>query len=194
MIISESGLVRAIKDAQKHGGYTVAVEEDTVAIYGQEWFIKCRRPMLPRKALATIVEHIGTIPEDGVPITVMKNTEPQQVMAEVARDDIAHWCAGTPAARTSMVPVIMQGYQIFQTTEGKGACWGVPAHRLGILERADAENIMAEVIDNDRLLWRGDGEAVVLDAVRKATSGWARAWERVVWEALESVDLHREEG
>jgi len=49
------------------------------------------------------------------------------------------------------------------------------------------------VVANDRLLWDDDGEAVVVEAVRKATSGWARAWERAVWQALEGVDLHREE-
>lgn len=32
-----------------------------------------------------------------------------------------------------------------------------------------------------------------MEAVRKAKSGWAKAWERAVWEALEGVDLHKEE-
>ena len=84
MIISESGLNRAIKDAKRYGGYTVVMEADTVAIYAQEWFIKCPRQKFPRKALATIVEHIGTIPEDGVPMTVTKKGDPQLVMAEAA--------------------------------------------------------------------------------------------------------------
>ena len=193
MIISESGLNRAIKDAKRYGGYTVMMEEDTVAIYAQEWFIKCPRQKFPRKALATIVEHIGTIPEDGVPMTVTKKGDPQLVMAEAAQDDMTHWCTGQSGDQVTMVPVIMQGYQIFQTQEGRGACWGVPVMHLDLLERVDAEHMTADVIDNDRLLWRGEGEAIVIDAVREATSGWARAWERVVWEALEGVDLHREE-
>lgn len=193
MIISESGLNRAIKDAKRYGGYTVVIEADTVAIYAQEWFIKCPRQKFPRKALATIVEHIGTIPEDGVPMTVTKKGDPQLVMAEAAQDDMTHWCTGQTDDQVTMVPVIMQGYQIFQTTAGRGACWGVPVMHLDLLERVDAEHMTADVIDNDRLLWRGEGEAIVIDAVRKATSGWARAWERVVWKALEGVDLHREE-
>ena len=114
-------------------------------------------------------------------------------MAEAAQDDMTHWCTGQTGDQVTMVPVIMQGYQIFQTTEGRGACWGVPVMHLDLLERVDAEHMTADVIDNDRLLWRGEGEAIVIDAVREATSGWARAWERVVWEALEGVDLHREE-
>lgn len=56
-----------------------------------------------------------------------------------------------------------------------------------------AEHIGADVIDKDRLLWEADGEAVVINAVRKACSGWAKEWERAVWNALEGVDLHKEE-
>lgn len=37
------------------------------------------------------------------------------------------------------------------------------------------------------------GDAVVINAVRKACSGWAKEWERAVWNALEGVDLHKEE-
>ena len=32
-----------------------------------------------------------------------------------------------------------------------------------------------------------------INAVRKACSGWAKEWERAVWNALEGVDLHKEE-
>jgi len=49
------------------------------------------------------------------------------------------------------------------------------------------------VVDGDRLLWCGDNEVVALDTVRKARSSWAKEWERAVWNALEGVDLHKEE-
>ena len=55
------------------------------------------------------------------------------------------------------------------------------------------EHGAAAVIDGDRLLWRGDTEVVAMDAVRKARSNWAKEWERAVWNALEGVDLHKEE-
>lgn len=42
--------------------------------------------------------------------------------------------------------------------------------------------------------YRSAGYAVVaLDTVRKARSSWAKEWERAVWNALEGVDLHKEE-
>ena len=64
---------------------------------------------------------------------------------------------------------------------------------MDMIEQDPAEFNGADVIDKDRLLWEADGEAVVITAVRKACSGWAKEWERAVWTALESVDLHREE-
>ena len=91
-----------------------------------------------------------------------------------------------------MVPGIMQGFQIYQPPGG-GACWGVPLYLVDMIERDPAEHIGADVIDKDRLLWEADGEAVVINAVRKACSGWAKEWERAVWNALEGVDLHKEE-
>lgn len=192
MLIDESGLVRAIKSAYKHGGYTVANQGETVAIYTENWFIQCKRAMLPHRVMAAIVEHTGMIPEEKAPVLIKKDMDPQLVMEDVARDDMDRWKDGERGDSVTMVPVIMQGYQIFQPPGG-GACWGAPFHYLALIEREAAEHSSAEVVDNDRLLWRGGGVAVVVAAVRKATSGWSKAWERAVWNALEGVDLHKED-
>lgn len=192
MLIDESGLVRAVKSAYKSGGYTVSAAGDAMAIYTEDWFVKCRRAILPRKVLAAMVEHMGMIPGDGAPVSVSKDCDPQLVMEDVAAADVDHWCAGQHEDDATMVPVTMQGYQIFQT-KGGGACWGVPLMDLGMIGRDIAEHSAAAVVDGDRLVWRGDGEAVAMAAVRKARSRWAKEWERAVWNALESVDLHKEE-
>ena len=192
MLINEAGLVRAIKRAYKNGGYVVMNHGDAVSIYTETWYIQAHRALLPRKALATIVEHMGMIPEADTPTSIMKDGEPQLVMKDVAMDDMAHWRSGERGEEVTMVPVIMQGYQVYQPPGG-GTCWGVPLYYLDMLERDAAEHTGADVVDNDRLLWEADGEAVVIDAVRKAKSSWAKEWERAVWTALESVDLHKEE-
>lgn len=85
----------------------------------------------------------------------------------------------------------MQGYQIFQAQNG--ACWGIPIYCLSMVEPDAAEHDSAAVVGNCRLLWEDGEEAAAVAAVRKARSGSARTWERAVWEALESVDLHKEE-
>ena len=64
-IIQEKGLVRAIKDAYRHGGYNVLNLDGDVVIYAEGWCVRCPWNKLPRKALATIVEHLGMIPENG---------------------------------------------------------------------------------------------------------------------------------
>ena len=193
MLINEAGLVRAIKRAYKADGYTVNVQNGIMSIYTKSWYIQARREMVPRKALATIVEHAGLIPGENEPINIMKDLEPQLVIPETAAEEMSAWRVGERGDDVDLVPVIMQGFQIFQTVEGAGACWGVPLYHLGMIERDAAEHQGAIVVANDRLLWDDDGEAVVVEAVRKAKSGQARAWERAVWEALEGVDLHKEE-
>ena len=191
MLINEGGLIRAIKRAYKAGGYTVLNTGNDVAIYTDHWFILANRALLPRKVLATIVEHMGMIP-DTEPVSIVKDGEPQLIMPDVAADEIAHWRTGERTDAVTMATVIMQGYQIFQP-DGGGACYGVSLLDLGIMEREMVEHGAAAVIDGDRLLWRGDTEVVAMDAVRKARSSWAKEWERAVWNALEGVDLHKEE-
>lgn len=191
MLISEKGLVRAIKRAYKNSGYVVMNTGDAVAIYTENWFVLANRALLPRKVLATIVEHMGMIP-DTEPVSIVKDGEPQLIMPDVAADEIAHWRTGERTDAVTMATVIMQGYQIFQP-DGGGACYGVSLLDLGIMEREMVEHGAAAVIDGDRLLWRGDTEVVAMDAVRKARSSWAKEWERAVWNALEGVDLHKEE-
>lgn len=189
MLINEGGLIRAIKRAYKAGGYTVLNTGNDVAIYTDHWFAMANRALLPRKVLATIVEHMGMIPERDMPTSIIKDTEPQLVLRETAADDMDHWRGGDRGEEVTMVPVIMQGFQIYQPPGG-GACWGVPLYLVDMIERDPAEHIGADVIDKDRLLWEADGEAVVINAVRKACSGWAKEWERAVWNAQVERESH----
>ena len=89
MLINESGLVRCIKRAYKSAGYAVAAEGDCMTIYTEQWYIQCKRAAIPRKVLATIVEHMGMIP-DTEPVSIVKDGEPQLIMPEVAADEIEH--------------------------------------------------------------------------------------------------------
>ena len=184
-------MVRAIKRAYKGGGYTVNSQGGVMAIYTQSWYIQARREVMPRKVLATIVEHAGMIPGDKEPTNIMKDLNPQLVIPETAAEEMNNWRIGERGDDVDLVPVIMQGFQIFQAESL--ACWGIPLSYLGMVERDAAEHDSAIVVDNCRLLWDDGGEAIAVEAVRKAKSGWAKAWERAVWEALEGVDLHKEE-
>ena len=189
-MLNEAGLVRAIKRAYKSLGYTVSNRDGKISVYTQMWYFHTKREAMPRKALAAIVEHMGMIP-DGEPVFIVKDGEPQTVLAEAAAEDMNYWRIGESGDSVDMVPVIMQGYQIFQAAEG--ACWGIPLSCLSMIERDAAEHYGAVVVDDDRLVWDEEMEAIAIKAVRKAKSGWSKAWEKAVWEALESVDLHKED-
>lgn len=127
MLINESGLVRCIKRAYKSAGYAVATEGDCMTIYTEQWYIQCKRAAIPRKVLATIVEHMGMIP-DTEPVSIVKDGEPQLIMPDVAADEIAHWRTGERTDAVTMATVIMQGYQIFQPD---GGAWSRCCDRRG---------------------------------------------------------------
>lgn len=191
MLINESGLVRCIKRAYKSAGYAVATEGDCMTIYTEQWYIQCKRAAIPRKALATIVEHMGMIPDDGEAVAIEKDNQPQAIMAGIVSDDVDGWMGGEVAGMASYVPVTFRGYQLFQEVSGRQA-YGVDPTALAIIERATAEMGSAAISGGRALTWSHDGETVMLEAIRKTT--WAWEWERTVWEALESVDLHKREG
>lgn len=191
MLINESGLVRCIKRAYKSAGYAVAAEGDCMTIYTEQWYIQCKRAAIPRKVLATIVEHMGMIPDDGEAMAIEKDDQPQAIMAGIVSDDVAGWMGGEAASMASYVPVTFRGYQLFQEVNGRQA-YGVDPTALAIVERVTAEMGTAAISGGRALTWSHDGETVMLEAIRKTT--WAWEWERTVWEALESVDLHKREG
>ena len=190
-IIQEKGMVRAIKGAYRHGGYNVLNLDGDVVIYTEEWCVRCPWNKLPRKALATIVEHLGMIPENGEAVNIEKDGQPQAIMAGIVSDDVDGWMGGEVASMASYVPVTFRGYQLFQEVSGRQA-YGVDPTALAIIERATAEMGSAAISGGRALTWSHDGETVMLEAIRKTT--WAWEWERTVWEALESVDLHKREG
>jgi hypothetical protein len=190
-IIQEKGMVRAIKGAYRHGGYNVLNLDGDVVIYTEEWCVRCPWNKLPRKALATIVEHLGMIPENGEAVNIEKDGQPQAIMAGVATEEAAGWTFSPATVGASYVPVTFRGYQLFQEVNSRQA-YGVDPTALAIVERTTAEMGTAGVSEGRTLGWSHDGETVMLAAIRKTT--WAWDWEKTVWEALESVDLHKREG
>ena len=191
MMIEEKGLVRAIKQAYAMDGYSVLNLGEQVAIYTRGWFVRCDWRQLPRKALATIVEHMGLIPGDGDAVSIIKGDEPQAMIPEVAGQDIETWTQGGVSHTATMVPLMFRGLQVYQE-EGVGACYGADPMGLAIMERDVAEGKAAAVAGGHRLKWEHDGEMVCVAAQRK-NEYWVKGWEQEVWNALEGVDLHRKE-
>ena len=190
MLINENGLARAVKSAYKDGGYSVMCDGDRMAIYTKHWLAIREREKMPRKVLGAIAEHAGII-QDDTPMLIHKGGEPKIIMADVAQGEVNAWTAGNRVATASYVPVILQGYQVYQAQGGTGPCYGIELPHLEILERLPALDTPANILDGDRLAWHFDDEVLVLSSVRKAAASWAEEWERAVWTALEGVNLHR---
>ena len=192
MLINEGGLVKALKHDLKHGGYNIMNGGEQVTIWGNGWYLRADWAKLPRKALATIVEHMGMIPSGADALTVVADADPQVAMPEIVAQDVAGWLNGSGSGDATMVPVYFAGVQVYQQ-DGSGRCYGVSPASLAIVERTIAEHDTAGVMDENRLYWKYGGEVVMVTAVRPAPNAayWTQPWQKNVWEALESVDLHR---
>lgn len=76
MIINEKGLVRAMKEAYRYGGYKVAgigMEDNPyLMINNRFWAVEIEMENMPRKALGLLAEHVGKIPAIGEAYQVKK--------------------------------------------------------------------------------------------------------------------------
>lgn len=87
-MVNEKGLVRAMKEAWSGGGYIVTVREDLVYIRYNAWDLIMPVKLLPRKVLALLVEHIGSIPQDGEAYQCRKAYGAQLVAPAIAHDSL----------------------------------------------------------------------------------------------------------
>jgi len=189
MIINERGLTRALKVAWKRGGYTIVNDGYHVQIYTENWYICADWDKFPRKALATIVEHMGTLPTSDDALLILAGDDPQTVMPELVNGTVAGWLGREDSTQVTFVPVTVRGLQLYQQEKG-GNCYGVAPLFLGIVERDIAVYKEATVSDENRLEWQHDGEHVIVMATRPTATNYAEEEERKVWTVLETVDLH----
>ena len=171
----ETDFFEAPASTRHHGAHPGGLLDHSLNVYHRLRAIVC-------------VETYGTTTSDLLAEDV---EETVAVMAGIVSDDVAGWMGGEAAGMASYVPVTFRGYQLFQEVNGRQA-YGVDPTALAIVERATAEMGTAAISGGRALAWSHDGETVMLGAIRKTT--WAWDWERTVWEALESVDLHKKEG
>lgn len=192
MIINEQGLVRAIKRAYKNGGFTIINHGGQVTAYTDGWYVRVDWDKLPRKALAAIVECMGTLPATPEALAIEKDMEPQVVMPEQVGQEIADWEAGEDEPGAYTVTPARYADAILYQEAGGGACYGVRESDLAIVDVDVRKNKEATRKGAGRIYWSHDGELVILEAIRPAGAYWTRDWEKKIWEAFESVDLHRQ--
>lgn len=122
MIIAESGLLRAMKDAHKASGYHVAAEIDeagieNIIITTASWAVIAEKKAMPRKVLGLIVEHIGEIPKPGEAFQIKKK-EPQTEIFEVVQKSIRSIHAEGDVLRTmKRTDLTLGGFRLWQRKE-----------------------------------------------------------------------------
>lgn len=82
MILNEGRLAAAMKDAWKHGGYTVAsyiseAGEQWLGIYTGYWAAAVELGNVPRKVLGLIAEHAGKLPGEEEAYILRKDEDAQ---------------------------------------------------------------------------------------------------------------------
>ncbi|MBR4308572.1 MAG: hypothetical protein IKT58_03150 [Oscillospiraceae bacterium] len=87
-MVSEKGLVRAMQEAWRSCGYIVAIRDELIYIKHNAWDLLMPVKLLPRKALALLVEHIGCIPQDGESYQCAKTKGAQLVAPAIAHDNL----------------------------------------------------------------------------------------------------------
>ena len=125
MVINESGLLEAMKDSYKCGGYHVALTVVhnkkcyLIAGYGYGWAAVIRQNKMPRKALGLLAEHIGRLPEEGDAFLLRKDNDAQDEMLHVAINPIGDKlkAAGKSYVAIRRSRLTWDGDNVWQTAE-----------------------------------------------------------------------------
>jgi hypothetical protein len=194
MLISERGLVKAMKSAYKKAGYTMVSSEEQIILYTKHWYLRADWPQFPAKALALIVEHLECLPDQEWALEIRDGAEPQHVLPDAVGSDVGEWLEGGSQDTATRVPIWFADYAIYQSESGR-KCYGVEPVSLGIVDEGTAEQEAALVVEDDRLRWNNAGCEIIIRAARPTGRADDQAgYVTAVWEALEGVDLHQRRG
>lgn len=196
MIISERGLVKAMKAALKEEGFFVARIENRLIVYSEEWYVEMNIHEAARKVLAFIVECLGGIPAEGETYTLQRGEIPAREMDKFAEDDRREWTNFKLDHTTEWTPMLFDGMLLYQQIpafqDEFNRIFGIDTVHIGIVDRAWAGRT-AEASEDGRLRWRAQGSGELIIIMGKcATNGtsYAEPWKRSVWNVLEHIDLH----
>jgi hypothetical protein len=157
-MINEKGLCACMKDAWRDGvgGYTVSVVGEEMTIRASAWIAQMPLGLVPRKALALLVEHIGSIPESGEAFRCAKKLGAQAVIAAVE----AQVCSvGLPqsAGEAKVTQLHYKSKSVWQDTE----TLQIVAVNPELLRLVDHETDAEATIRQERISEYGDGNVLV---------------------------------
>lgn len=116
MILNGKALVRAMKEAKKHGGYRVFVDGAYTVIYCWHWGVRCLTKQLPPNVFGKVAEDLMQWPESGECWFVTRK-EVQKELSDTTEDILKRLAeaGGMPLRKT---PLDLKGWELWQTIPG----------------------------------------------------------------------------
>lgn len=131
MILKEKKLCRVMAGRYKDEGYSVTTFQENGDIYlgirSGGWAVVCEWSNVPRKVLATIVEHAGALPGAGQAWLLEEDMEPQTEDFEMAAEEFRMLMAYLDEAEPEKLcrtPLHMGIFRLWQNVQ-TGAIWRV---------------------------------------------------------------------
>lgn len=194
MIINEKALIGAMKREIKSEGYSIYVTNGYMHIFAENWMVRSHVRMMPKKILATVVEHIGVLPAEGRAITITRekngDINEQVLLPESATHVVGQWFTSNGEDAAVRLPLTVLGQAVYQTKDLK--CYTIPESLLTIAN-LDLYPIFAnvQILDEEKAMYEFE-EMYVIVKVRRANTQLATEWEQKLWTALEKVDLQNQ--
>lgn len=191
MIISEKGLDTCLKRAYKRTGYTIMEHDDGLIIYTDDWFICLPWSQMPRRALGTIVEHVGLDVIGPDAIHVYANDEPQGVMPDVIGADLEAWRKQGTGRSVARVPVTVYEQQLYQAIEKPLRCYALSPESLMLISPS-YEKIKATLYSESLIVWenKDSGEVISIRAKRPCDV-YSIEDDESTWSKLETLNLRK---
>ena len=154
MVVSESGLMTAMREAFKGVGYKVANNEsggtEQIVIGAPGWVVVIEKENVPRKVLGLIAEHVGDIPAPGQAYQVSKKQTQTEVFS-MSMQMLTGMNNGEKQRRLcKRTSLVMDGYPLWQRDQDR-KMFRLPTER---------ENIMLTL---GRDVWLFDEDTMMVD-------------------------------
>lgn len=161
-MIDEKGLCACMKDAYKNEGYRVTVMDGAVQIRTEAWAVLAPMGVLPRKALALLIEHIGCIPAENEAFQCDKGVGAQTLVAGMEQEVMERHQRMIALTETEakLTALHYHDRQIWQAPERMNVTAVAPKY-MRMIER---KCLPEAKTNDDALVWEKENEQVIIYA------------------------------
>lgn len=156
MVVNEKGLLKAMKDAYKTDGYTVAVDEADLILKTVPWTVVLHMEEVPSKVLALITEHLRKLPNPGMAYQVKKKETQTEMFGMVREEILNFYTSEKPRRIIRRTELTLGGFPLWQAATEKTVVKVCP----------DYEDILS--IDNTVIRLVGDNVLFADDMTSRA--------------------------